>query len=137
MKIFVRIALIASTFLGCGANNTTSAVKADQGVRSPASTAAQTASPKFEQFVSIKINAADVNAYRALIANYAVFSRSETGNLLYAVYQSIDDPTQFEVHETWQSDEAHATHLATPEFATYSAQANACFSAPPVKQQVN
>ena len=137
MKFLFILAVTGSVSLGCGVNRNDSAAQLRDAVPSADTSAPDVVKPEFEQFVSIDVKSDDVEIYKALIADYAKVSRSEPGNIIYAVYQSIDNPVQFEIHETWRTDASHAAHLATPEFQKYSGQANALFSAPPVKNRVN
>ena len=45
--------------------------------------------------------------------------QEERGNVVYALHRSTEDPNEFWIYETWESQEAVDAHEGSPRFAAY------------------
>jgi quinol monooxygenase YgiN len=52
-------------------------------------------------------------------------SRREPGCLQYDLHQSSENPAQFMLHETWESDAALARHFETPQMKEWAKRRDA------------
>ena len=55
----------------------------------------------------------------ALIGPLVEATLAEDGNITYGFWTDPSQPGVFRVYEEWESDEAMATHMATPHMATF------------------
>ena len=54
-----------------------------------------------------------------LLTNVKRIREGERGNLAFAVHRSTDNPSEFWLYETWQSEEAVEAHESGPAFQQY------------------
>jgi quinol monooxygenase YgiN len=54
-----------------------------------------------------------------LLINPRRIEEGEEGNLAFAVHRSLDDPNEFWLYETWESEEAVERHESGEAFADY------------------
>jgi quinol monooxygenase YgiN len=54
-----------------------------------------------------------------LLTNLTRIQEGEPGNLAFAVHRSTENPSEFWLYETWESEEAVATHESGPAFQGY------------------
>ncbi len=54
-----------------------------------------------------------------LLTNVERIREGEPGNLAFAVHRSVDDPNEFWLYETWESEEAVEAHESGPAFQQY------------------
>jgi quinol monooxygenase YgiN len=54
-----------------------------------------------------------------LLTNPRRIEAGEPGNLAFAVHRSNDDPNEFWLYETWESQEAVEAHESGPVFTSY------------------
>ena len=54
-----------------------------------------------------------------LLTNLTRIREGELGNLAFAVHRSTDNPNEFWLYETWESEEAVEAHESGPEFQSY------------------
>ena len=54
-----------------------------------------------------------------LLTNVTRIREGESGNLAFAVHRSMDNPNEFWLYETWESEEAVEAHESGPEFQGY------------------
>jgi len=62
---------------------------------------------------------------RALVAP----TRREEGCLQYDVHRSADLPSQFLLHEVWETREHHTAHTRTPHFLRWNARKDSLLAA--------
>jgi quinol monooxygenase YgiN len=63
-------------------------------------------------------DAADVDKVRGLLTEAAGLSRQEPGCARFEVYHSNNNPTQFLLHERWESQEALDKHRTAKAYTT-------------------
>ena len=82
--------------------------------------AAQETQERYVQIAEIEIDPAQLEAYKAAVAEHAATAvRAEPGVLvLYAVSEK-DDPTRVRVFEVYASTDAYRAHLEAPHFKKY------------------
>ena len=54
-----------------------------------------------------------------LLTNVTRIREGEQGNLAFAVHRSTDNPNEFWLYETWDSEEAVEAHESGPAFQEY------------------
>jgi quinol monooxygenase YgiN len=54
-----------------------------------------------------------------LLSNPRRIEQGEPGNLAFAVHRSLDDPNEFWLYETWESEDAVNAHESGAAFAAY------------------
>ena len=54
-----------------------------------------------------------------LLTNVTRVREGEPGNLAFAVHRSTDNPNEFWLYETWESEEAVEAHESGPAFQEY------------------
>ena len=54
-----------------------------------------------------------------LLENPRRIEQGERGNLAFGVHRSLDDPNEFWLYETWESEEAVEAHESGDAFASY------------------
>jgi (4S)-4-hydroxy-5-phosphonooxypentane-2,3-dione isomerase len=54
-----------------------------------------------------------------LLENPRRIEQGEPGNLAFGVHRSLDNPREFWLYETWESEEAVATHESGSAFQRY------------------
>ncbi len=54
-----------------------------------------------------------------LLTNVRRIQEGEQGNLAFAVHRSTDNPNEFWLYETWESEEAVEAHESGPAFQQY------------------
>ena len=54
-----------------------------------------------------------------LLINPRRIEEGEEGNLAFAVHRSLDDPNEFWLYETWESEEAVERHESGEAFSEY------------------
>ena len=54
-----------------------------------------------------------------LLTNVTRIEQGEPGNLAFAVHRSTDNPNEFWLYETWESEEAVEAHESGPQFQSY------------------
>jgi quinol monooxygenase YgiN len=70
----------------------------------------------------VRMVAKDGNADRVqelLLENPRRIEQGEPGNLAFAVHRSTDNPNEFWLYETWESEEAVAAHESGEAFKRY------------------
>jgi quinol monooxygenase YgiN len=70
----------------------------------------------------VRMVAKDGNADRVqelLLENPRRIEQGEPGNLAFAVHRSTDNPNEFWLYETWESEEAVAAHESGEAFRRY------------------
>ena len=84
--------------------------------------AAQETQKPYVQIAEIEIDPAQLEAYKAAVAEHAATAvRAEPGVLvLYAVSEK-DNPTRVRVFEVYASTDAYRAHLEAPHFKKYKA----------------
>jgi quinol monooxygenase YgiN len=84
--------------------------------------AAQQTQGRYVQIAEIEIDPAQLEAYKAAVAEHAETAiREEPGVIvLYAVSEK-DNPTRVRVFEVYASTEAYRAHLEAPHFKKYKA----------------
>src|SRR3954454_5627405 len=84
--------------------------------------AAQERQERYVQIAEIEIDPAQLEAYKAAVAEHAETAiRAEPGVLvLYAVSEK-DNPTHIRVFEVYASTKAYRAHLEAPHFKKYKA----------------
>lgn len=65
-----------------------------------------------------RVDPADAEAVRELLARHSAASESEPGCLRFAAHQDADDSGRFALYEQYVDAEAFAAHRRTPHFVT-------------------
>lgn len=64
--------------------------------------------------VIVKVSPNYLDEVKKMLQNMVVESRKEKACLYYVLHQSIEDPTIFIFHETWENEELLAIHNEQP-----------------------
>lgn len=64
--------------------------------------------------VIVKVNPNNLDEVKKMLQNMVVESRKEKACLYYVLHQSIEDPTIFIFHETWENEQLLAIHNEQP-----------------------
>jgi|GEM_PF-688681 len=64
--------------------------------------------------VIVKVNPNYLDEVKKMLQNMVVESRKEKACLNYVLHQSIEDPTIFIFHETWENEQLLAIHNEKP-----------------------
>ena len=68
------------------------------------------------------VKASEVARIRELLPDLADRTRAETGNLFYAIYQSVTDPNVFILHEVYADADAAAAHRNSDHYQSIVAK---------------
>ena len=85
----------------------------------------------FSMIVQFKVKADKVETVLDAAKKAVPASRAEKGNAAYDVQQSLEDPTEFFVLETWRNAEALKFHSGTDHFAEFIKVIQTAIEGPP------
>lgn len=71
------------------------------------------------------------DALKEALSELVPLVHAEDGNLLYALHQGVDDPTQFAFVERWASRDALDAHARAPHMAATFAKIGGLVAGPP------
>lgn len=70
----------------------------------------------------IQVQKDKINDYIQLIAPLIEATRAEEGNLVYTLYQSPENPSEFIFYEEYVNEEAFKAHGSSAYFKTFAVQ---------------